>query len=74
MAPDTLAHTTNRPLKRGRKFLNTPGPTNVPPRVLNAMHRDTMDLNDPEFVEAAVESSDANGAWTDAMLIFSEET
>lgn len=26
------------------------------------------------FVEAAVESSDANGAWTDAMLIFSEET
>jgi alanine-glyoxylate transaminase / serine-glyoxylate transaminase / serine-pyruvate transaminase len=55
MAPDTLAHTTNRPLKRGRKFLNTPGPTNVPPRVLNAMHRDTMDLNDPEFLDAAIE-------------------
>lgn len=56
MAPDTLGHTTNRPLKRGRKFLNTPGPTNVPPRVLNAMHRDTMDLNDPEFLDAAAES------------------
>jgi len=56
MAPDTLGHTTNRPLKRGRKFLNTPGPTNLPPRVLNAMHRDTMDLNDPEFLDAAAES------------------
>lgn len=56
MAPDTLGHTSNRPLKRGRKFLNTPGPTNVPPRVLNAMHRDTMDLNDPEFLDAAAES------------------
>ena len=54
MAPDTLASRTNRPLKRGRKFLNTPGPTNIPARVQNAMHRDTMDLNDPEFVEAAV--------------------
>lgn len=54
MAPDSIGH-SNRPLKRGRKFLNTPGPTNVPPRVLNAMHRDTMDLNDPEFLDAAVE-------------------
>lgn len=58
MAPDTLGHTTNRVLKRGRKFLNTPGPTNVPPRVLNAMHRDTMDLNDPEFLDAAMECFD----------------
>src|SRR3546814_11190625 len=56
MAPDSLGHTSNRPLKRGRKFLNTPGPTNVPPRVLSAMHRDTMDLNDPEFLDAAAES------------------
>jgi len=56
MAPDSLSHTSNRPLKRGRKFLNTPGPTNVPARVLNAMHRDTMDLNDPEFMDAATES------------------
>lgn len=57
MAPDSIGQ-TNRPLKRGRKFLNTPGPTNVPPRVLNAMHRDTMDLNDPEFLDAAVECFD----------------
>ncbi len=41
------------PLKRGRKFINTPGPTNVPDRVLNAMHRPTMDLSDPEFLDVS---------------------
>ena len=56
MAPDSVSNRPNVIIKRGRKFLNTPGPTNVPQRVQNAMHRDTMDLNDPEFVEAAVES------------------
>ena len=56
MAPDSVAMRPNVPLKRGRKFLNTPGPTNVPQRVLNAMHRNTMDLSDPEFVDAAIES------------------
>ncbi len=56
MAPDSVAARPNVPLKRGRKFLNTPGPTNVPQRVLNAMHRNTMDLSDPEFVETAVEA------------------
>lgn len=56
MAPDSVMTRPNLAIKRGRKFLNTPGPTNVPQNVLNAMHRDTMDLNDPEFVEAAVES------------------
>ena len=40
-------------LKRGRKFLNTPGPTNVPDRVLNAMHRQTLDLSDPDFLDAS---------------------
>ncbi|MBL6600369.1 MAG: aminotransferase class V-fold PLP-dependent enzyme [Alphaproteobacteria bacterium] len=40
-------------LKRGRKFLNTPGPTNVPERVLQAMHRQVMDLSDPEFLEVS---------------------
>ncbi len=59
MAPDSVSARPNTALKRGRKFLNTPGPTNVPQRVLNAMHRDTIDLNDPEFVEAAVESFEA---------------
>jgi alanine-glyoxylate transaminase/serine-glyoxylate transaminase/serine-pyruvate transaminase len=45
---------SNRPIKRGTKFLNTPGPTHVPDRVLNAMHRQTMDLSDPEFLDAAM--------------------
>lgn len=41
-------------LKRGRKFLNTPGPTNVPDRVMNAMHRPTLDLSDPEFLDVSI--------------------
>ena len=32
---------------RGRHLLNTPGPTNVPERVLQAMVRNPMDLSDP---------------------------
>lgn len=39
--------------KRGRKFLNTPGPTNVPDRVLNAMHRPTLDLSDADFLDVS---------------------
>jgi len=34
----------------GRDFLNTPGPTHIPDRVLNAMRRQAMDLVDPRFV------------------------
>lgn len=41
-------------IKRGRKFLNTPGPSNVPERVLNAMHRPTLDLSDPEFLDISI--------------------
>ena len=40
-------------LKRGRKFLNTPGPTSVPDRILNAMHRQTMDLSDADFLDVS---------------------
>jgi alanine-glyoxylate transaminase/serine-glyoxylate transaminase/serine-pyruvate transaminase len=35
----------------GRHFLQIPGPTNVPDRVLQAMHRPTMDHRGPEFAE-----------------------
>lgn len=38
-------------VKRGKGFLNTPGPTNVPDRVLNAMHTPAVDLNDPVLLE-----------------------
>ena len=51
--PDASKY-TNRTLKRGCKFLNTPGPTNVPERVLNAMHRQTLDLSDPDFLDASM--------------------
>lgn len=35
--------------RSGRQFLQTPGPTPVPERVLNAMHRQPLDLSDPEL-------------------------
>ena len=41
-------------IKRGRKFLNTPGPTHVPDRVLNAMHQPTLDLSDPHFLDVSM--------------------
>jgi alanine-glyoxylate transaminase/serine-glyoxylate transaminase/serine-pyruvate transaminase len=33
----------------GRRFLHSPGPTHVPDEVLDAMHRQPMDLADPRF-------------------------
>ena len=33
----------------GRHFLQTPGPTNLPERVLNAMHRNPINHRGPEF-------------------------
>jgi len=35
----------------GRVFLHSPGPTNVPDRVLRAMHRACEDFSSPEFTE-----------------------
>ena len=40
---------TNAPYRAGRHFLQIPGPTNVPDRVLRAMDRATMDHRGPEF-------------------------
>lgn len=45
----------NRPnpptaLRRGREFLHTPGPTNIPDRILNAMHRPAVDFSGPDFI------------------------
>lgn len=34
----------------GRGFLNNPGPTNIPERVLQAMHRQAIDLVDEELI------------------------
>lgn len=37
-------------LMRGRNFLMTPGPSNIPDRVLAAMHRPAVDLVDTDFM------------------------
>ena len=34
---------------RGREFLHIPGPTNIPDRILNAMHRPAIDFASPAF-------------------------
>jgi alanine-glyoxylate transaminase/serine-glyoxylate transaminase/serine-pyruvate transaminase len=39
------------PYKPGRHFLQIPGPTNVPDRVLRAIDRPTIDHRGPEFAE-----------------------
>ncbi|MGF1527547.1 MAG: pyridoxal-phosphate-dependent aminotransferase family protein [Candidatus Competibacterales bacterium] len=36
-------------IRRGRHFLMTPGPTNLPEAVLQAMNRNAVDLADPEL-------------------------
>ena len=38
-------------LHTGRHFLQIPGPTNVPDRVLRAMDMPTLDHRGPEFAE-----------------------
>ena len=39
------------PQPAGRHFLQIPGPTNVPDRVLRAMDMPTMDHRGPEFAQ-----------------------
>ena len=41
--------------KSGRHFLQIPGPTNVPDRVLRALSQPTMDHRGPEFATLAKE-------------------
>ena len=38
--------------RAGRHFLQIPGPTNVPDRVLRAIERPTIDHRGPEFAES----------------------
>jgi alanine-glyoxylate transaminase/serine-glyoxylate transaminase/serine-pyruvate transaminase len=46
------------PYKSGRHFLQIPGPTNVPDRVLRAMDRPTIDHRGPQFARLAGEIAD----------------
>jgi len=41
--------------RAGRHFLQIPGPTNVPDRVLRAIERPTIDHRGPEFAELGKE-------------------
>jgi alanine-glyoxylate transaminase/serine-glyoxylate transaminase/serine-pyruvate transaminase len=43
------------PYSSGRQFLQIPGPTNVPERVLRAMSRPTIDHRGPEFSKLGLE-------------------
>ncbi len=52
--PDSAA----LPLRRGRHFLQIPGPTNVPDRVLRAIGRATIDHRGPEFARMMGEIAD----------------
>ena len=40
-------------VRRGRNFLQTPGPTNIPDRVLRAMHQPAWEYSGPEFIDLA---------------------
>ena len=42
-------------LQSGRHFLQIPGPTNVPDRVLRALNKPTIDHRGPEFAEISLE-------------------
>lgn len=42
-------------VQRGWNFLQTPGPTNIPNRVLNAMHRPAVEFLGPDFMAFAVQ-------------------
>ena len=54
-------------VKRGREFLHTPGPTNIPNRVLNAMHQPAVDF------AAAPFSNMARSCFEDLKPIFQTE-
>ena len=41
---------TPMPVQRGWNFLQTPGPTNIPNRILNAMHRPAIEFLGPDFM------------------------
>ncbi len=50
---------TNASVHTGRHFLQIPGPTNVPDRVLRAMDMPTIDHRGPEFAKLGLEVLDA---------------
>src|SRR5215470_8987199 len=53
IAREVIAMTASNPQHTGRHFLQIPGPTNVPDRVLRAIDQPTIDHRGPEFAELA---------------------
>jgi alanine-glyoxylate transaminase/serine-glyoxylate transaminase/serine-pyruvate transaminase len=53
--PVYRSQNSNRKFRSGRHFLQIPGPTNVPDRVLRAMDLPTIDHRGPEFAELGLE-------------------
>src|ERR1700687_1231517 len=49
----------NMMIHSGRHFLQIPGPTNVPERVLRAMDRSVIDHRGPEFARLTLDIVDA---------------
>jgi alanine-glyoxylate transaminase/serine-glyoxylate transaminase/serine-pyruvate transaminase len=54
----TASATRSGTVRSGRHFLQIPGPTSVPDRVLRAMDRPTIDHRGPEFARLATEIFD----------------
>ncbi len=48
----------------GRKFVQNPGPTNIPDAVLEAFRRPAMDFDAPEFIELI------DGIWAELPVLF----
>ena len=46
------------PFRSGRHFLQIPGPTNVPDRILRAIDRPTIDHRGPDFKDMVFEVLD----------------
>jgi len=62
MQPAVKVSPAPAPPRSGRHFLQIPGPTNVPDRVLRAMARPTIDHRGPEFAVLATEIFEGLGA------------
>ena len=59
--------------KSGRHFLQIPGPTNVPDRILRAIDRPTIDHRGPEFAALTRELAAGTVEGHEAKLVHDEE-
>lgn len=67
MTTDFASGPKNQFIRRGQEFLMTPGPSPVPPRVLDAMGRQSVDFSGPEFIALS------DGVFRDLKPVFRTE-